>query len=218
MKDVAGHGRTILFVSHNMTAVQALTNRCIVLQNGSVSFVGNPTEAIRIYLEKNLESLSLDFSDKPRTRKDMGIHARIQRIRITSDTAEGLLMDSQVILEATISSTISYQNIRSGITIFDRNEQPIASGFSTEFELSEGENNIVRFNLPKLFLAPGLFSLAMSLFSGSKEAGRTNLDIVHNAGPLEIVPASSERENLVKWHESYGSVMMPEICAHKAKG
>ena len=27
MKDVAGHGRTVLFVSHNMVAVQSLTNR-----------------------------------------------------------------------------------------------------------------------------------------------------------------------------------------------
>jgi lipopolysaccharide transport system ATP-binding protein len=213
MKDVAGHGRTILFVSHNMTAVQALTNRCIVLQNGNISFVGSPSEAIRIYLDKNLESLSLDFSDKPRNNKAMGIHAKIQRIVIQGDSAEGLLMDSQVALKATISATKNFQNIRSGITIFDRNEQPIASGFSSEFDLIEGEDNIIRFVLPRQFLAPGLFSLAMSIFAGSKEAGRTNFDIVHNAGPLEIVPASSEKENLVKWHESYGSIMMPELSA-----
>ena len=213
MKDVAGHGRTILFVSHNMTAVQALTNRCIVLQNGNVSFVGSSSEAIRIYLDKNLESLSLDFSDKPRNNKAMGIHAKIQRIMIQGDSAEGLLMDSQVTLKAAISATKNFQNIRSGITIFDRNEQPIASGFSSEFDLIEGENNIIRFCLPRQFLAPGLFSLAMSIFAGSKEAGRTNFDIVHNAGPLEIAPASSEKENLVKWHESYGSIMMPELSA-----
>jgi hypothetical protein len=143
----------------------------------------------------------------------MGIHAKIQRIVIQSDSGEGLLMDSQVTLEATISAAKNLQNIRSGITIFDRNEQPIASGFSSEFDLIEGENNIIRFLLPRQFLAPGLFSLAMSIFAGSKEAGRTNFDIVHNAGPLEIVPATSEKENLVKWHESYGRVMMPEITA-----
>jgi lipopolysaccharide transport system ATP-binding protein len=213
MKDVAGHGRTILFVSHNMTAVQALTNRCIVLQNGNVSFVGSPSEAIRIYLDKNLESLSLDFSEKPRNRKDLGIRAKILRIRIASDTAEGILMDSQINIEATISSSQGYQNIRSGITIFDRNEQPISSGFSSEFELNQGENNIIRFNLPKQFLAPGHFSLSMAIFSGSKEAGKNILDIINNAGPLEIVPASSAKDNLVKWHETYGSIMMPEITA-----
>jgi hypothetical protein len=142
-----------------MTAVQALTNRCIVSQNGKVSFAGSPTEAIKIYLDKNLESLSLDFSNTPRSRKDMGIHLKIQRINVTSDAAEGLLMDAQINLEAKISSSKSYKGIRSGITIFDQNEQPIASGFSSEFELNEGENNTIRFNLPKQFLAPGVFHL-----------------------------------------------------------
>ncbi len=34
MGDVASEGRTVLFVSHNMTAVQSLCSRCILLENG----------------------------------------------------------------------------------------------------------------------------------------------------------------------------------------
>jgi lipopolysaccharide transport system ATP-binding protein len=52
MKDVAGHGRTVLFVSHNMTAVQALCSRCVVMQNGYVDFEGSTTEAVQKYLTK----------------------------------------------------------------------------------------------------------------------------------------------------------------------
>src|SRR6266550_183722 len=36
MQDVAGHGRTVLFVSHNMTAVQSLCGRVIHLADGQV--------------------------------------------------------------------------------------------------------------------------------------------------------------------------------------
>ena len=51
MSDVAGHGRTVLFVSHNMTAVQALCSRVIVLQAGEMVADTTPTAAVRAYME-----------------------------------------------------------------------------------------------------------------------------------------------------------------------
>ncbi|MFB9054549.1 polysaccharide ABC transporter ATP-binding protein, partial [Formosa undariae] len=52
MKDVSkGGGRTVLFVSHNMTSVQSLCNKGIVLSNGSISFSGGIQESIFKYLE-----------------------------------------------------------------------------------------------------------------------------------------------------------------------
>src|SRR4029077_12902713 len=41
MEDVAGHGRTVLFVSHNMTAVQSMCDRVIHLENGTVKADGD---------------------------------------------------------------------------------------------------------------------------------------------------------------------------------
>ena len=38
MKDVSEEGRTILFVSHNMNAIEQLCNKAILLKNGSVSY------------------------------------------------------------------------------------------------------------------------------------------------------------------------------------
>jgi lipopolysaccharide transport system ATP-binding protein len=50
MKDVAGHGRTILFVSHNMAAIQHLCSRAIVLQNGQLTLDSNTDKAVESYL------------------------------------------------------------------------------------------------------------------------------------------------------------------------
>jgi lipopolysaccharide transport system ATP-binding protein len=50
MKDVARSGRTILFVSHNMTAVNTLCSRVLWLQDGTVKQEGPPDEIIRGYL------------------------------------------------------------------------------------------------------------------------------------------------------------------------
>src|SRR5262245_13071426 len=46
MHDVAGQGRTILFVSHNMAAISSLTQTAIVLHLGRVAFIGPTTEAL----------------------------------------------------------------------------------------------------------------------------------------------------------------------------
>jgi lipopolysaccharide transport system ATP-binding protein len=49
MKDVAGHGRTILFVSHNIASVRALCNKGILLKNGKLEAVGPIENAIEAY-------------------------------------------------------------------------------------------------------------------------------------------------------------------------
>jgi lipopolysaccharide transport system ATP-binding protein len=49
MKEVAGKGRTVLFVSHNLSAVASLCNKGIVLNQGSLEFTGSASEAINFY-------------------------------------------------------------------------------------------------------------------------------------------------------------------------
>ena len=58
MKDVAGHGRTILFVSHNMSAVSNLCQRCIYIKNGSISEVGITEHIVNSYLCENVVTKS----------------------------------------------------------------------------------------------------------------------------------------------------------------
>ena len=50
MRDVAGNGRTVLFVSHNMAAVKSLCKRALVLQDGALAFDGSVTDGISYYL------------------------------------------------------------------------------------------------------------------------------------------------------------------------
>ncbi len=51
MKDVSGEGRTILFVSHNLTAVEGLCNRAIYLQKGTVVTQGDTKSVVSTYLK-----------------------------------------------------------------------------------------------------------------------------------------------------------------------
>jgi lipopolysaccharide transport system ATP-binding protein len=50
MREVAGGGRTVLFVSHNAAAIEALCDRCLWLRDGRLEGDGEPVEMLRRYL------------------------------------------------------------------------------------------------------------------------------------------------------------------------
>jgi lipopolysaccharide transport system ATP-binding protein len=52
MGDVAKEGRTILFVSHNMAAIQNLCSRGIVLRGGNIEYVGSQLDAVKTYVKR----------------------------------------------------------------------------------------------------------------------------------------------------------------------
>jgi lipopolysaccharide transport system ATP-binding protein len=52
MGDVAASGRTVLFVSHNMDAVQRLCSRAILLEHGLVTEIGRSSEVVAGYLAR----------------------------------------------------------------------------------------------------------------------------------------------------------------------
>ena len=53
MDQVAGEGRTVVFVSHNMGAVSDLCPRAMLLRSGSVAMLGPSHETIAAYLAEN---------------------------------------------------------------------------------------------------------------------------------------------------------------------
>ena len=67
MNDVAHEGRAILFVSHNLEAVQRLCDRCIWLDGGRLRMDGDPDAVVRAYLE-NGQVLNSSYRLEKRTR------------------------------------------------------------------------------------------------------------------------------------------------------
>ncbi|GAB4418069.1 MAG: ABC transporter ATP-binding protein [Anaerolineae bacterium] len=58
MGDVAGEGRTVLFVSHNMDAVRQLCHSALWLERGHLQQIGPATEVIQAYLADTVQENS----------------------------------------------------------------------------------------------------------------------------------------------------------------
>lgn len=64
MQDVSkGEGRTVLFVSHNMASVKALCSRGVLLENGSVKYMGGIKETVDYYIGEGGSSENQYFED-----------------------------------------------------------------------------------------------------------------------------------------------------------
>ena len=90
MGSVAREGRTVLFVSHNMAAIQNLCQRGIVLDQGRIVFAGTQIEAVAEYLR------SLDESKTPslRDREDRTGSGEVRGIAIEARDISGSLLDA----------------------------------------------------------------------------------------------------------------------------
>ena len=76
-------GRTILFVSHNMSAIEKLCDRCILLKEGKVEMFGETGFVVKKYLNvmsKNAENTPL--ADRKRTTQKATLRAKLIGIEI----------------------------------------------------------------------------------------------------------------------------------------
>ncbi|MGB3525235.1 MAG: polysaccharide ABC transporter ATP-binding protein [Flavobacteriales bacterium] len=94
MKDVATSGRTVLFVSHNMSAINSLCERCILLDQGRVEMEGFTSEVTQQYLSKDNENM---VGEKDLSQIPLKYHrgARLDKIRWV-DTDGGTIQQTSV--------------------------------------------------------------------------------------------------------------------------
>lgn len=102
MGEVSRQGRTIIFVSHNMTALRSLCTRAIWLDGGHVTETGDPENVIDHYLQKhvatNLESIWQDDQTAP---GDHRVRLRSVRVIPLVDSSDQITVQTPLRIEFT---------------------------------------------------------------------------------------------------------------------
>ena len=117
MRDVAHEGRTVLFVSHNMNAIQRLCKRCIVISQGSIVFDGEVKRAIDYYLQNKSTSHQVSWSKVSHAPGNDVVRLRSVRtvdrdgtVRSQFDVREPMVLESefQVLKPAQLSIIVHF--------------------------------------------------------------------------------------------------------------
>ncbi len=123
MKDVAHEGRTVLFVSHNMEAVNRLCERGILLDKGQVQASGDILRITGLYLKASINTMKEQTWDIQKAPGDDV--ARLKAVRIIADGQVTGTVDSKqaVTIEMEYVNLKANSNLAACITLI--NEQGV---------------------------------------------------------------------------------------------
>lgn len=181
MQDIAkGEGRTVLFVSHDMNAVSALTNNCIIMKNGKVFFEGKTDDAINIYLSDG----SKDLNYRANATNDRPI---ITGIDLITSLPNGVHeFGNELMIDFTVDLPFDIENLALSFQIIDEFQKPILHAWQIDSEFNikrkKGRYTFVC-NFPKLRLYIGNYSIRAYL-SNSKT--KVRFDYVDSACQLKV--------------------------------
>ena len=124
MGDVATkEGRTVLFVSHNMSTVRALCQKAYLLNSGEIQYRGSTSGAIDLYMQ-SVKSLMMSDATSLETRSDRSGDGSAKMVAIHIEDLDGKgVIYSNSRLRFTIDyrsdTALSYPQFR--VTIYDDN-------------------------------------------------------------------------------------------------
>ena len=145
-------GRTILYVSHNMSTIKSLCNRCIVLDKGEVVFNGDVDEAIGIYSNKN-KMEKRNIYDVSRVKRGGGLIGDHFLTGIKCEKTE-LDIGENLVFDLDIQSKVDTPNALLRFVLLNRIGEAVSMTYSNKYQLNKGKNTI-RFSLPTNELVHG---------------------------------------------------------------
>jgi lipopolysaccharide transport system ATP-binding protein len=157
MNDVAkGEGRTVLFVSHNMAAIETLCNKGILLANGNIEYTGNEKEAIEKYLDKNNNYINL-FSNNITIGNN---HIELFGIDIYTNDSQYINVNNEINIEFRYVNKQETQNISVGYDLYSLKGDILFSALNLFFS----EKNVIKKTkcvIPKHMLNDGQYYLSV---------------------------------------------------------
>lgn len=193
MGDVTSQGRTILFVSHNMVAVQTLCKSAIFLSNGRLTDSGDPSSIISKYLESSITQDQLQEWKTPESAPGNEF-VKISRIRVfpEGDRESGLItMQTPVNVETKFWRLSETRNAYLVYHLVDEQGIIVLTTSAEMPKNTEGEY-VSSFQIPGKLLNSGYYTLRFRIL----ENGRQTYDN-HNMASFTVVDiAPRNRSNL----------------------
>jgi len=170
MEDVARHGRTVLFVSHQMPAIESLTQYCLLLEGGRLNLLDHTVEVVARYIEKSMRDVQTPISQWSDRHGDRQIAAvtGFSALNANGEKARFLPAGEPFTLEVQVDYTmptvadvaIVVENSRS-VPLFtsllsDQNRLEKRNG-NTSYQVTIDPNH----------LKPGAYLLTISVCSGN---------------------------------------------------
>ena len=216
MGDVAGEGRTVMFVSHNMTAIQNLCKHAIWLQHGKIHASGLSGEVVDSYLSEQYDELEpfINLLDKamrsPHIDQIFETASLYNNNKLTSEfyTGDSLTLKTMLILNP---ENIDVANV--GFDIKDKSDKIVFASNTQQYysslPIKKKNKYQLCFTIPQLLLNPGYYSISLYVGNGIRD-----FEIIHDAIPFHV--KWRDRQDIRAPMQSWGPLSIPITWDWKA--
>ena len=201
MHGVAVEGRTVVFVSHNMTAMQFLCPRAILLDQGLLVVDGKTDSTIGRYIGAGKRGGQVFLtSDTSRRGSGTAVYESVRIVNEFGDVTDSIPMNGTFAVEMRFRCRHPLDQISFGVAIRGSMHERICQILSrvTHGEMPPARTGgAVHVWIQDVNLLPGLYFISVGMSRQGEQ-----IDYVENALSLEIVP-----------HDVYGTGKIPESQA-----
>jgi lipopolysaccharide transport system ATP-binding protein len=169
MGDVAKEGRTVLFVSHNMVAIENLCDRGLLLRDGQVSYAGGVEECVAAYMDSGIMSHEgdVDLTVHPTRRSEaLPLLQRVRLLDKDDNVKDRFGCGEPMKIEFTFEPVVNLRSPQFGIGVDDWTGSRIFSltTYFSDSELPSLERACrVSCQIDELPLAPGRYNMSFSV-------------------------------------------------------
>lgn len=211
MNDVsAREGRTVLIVSHQISAIQSLCTRCVLLEKGIIAIDGTTDDVIRKYTSRSAELSKSDLAVRT-DRSGKGL-VRMTGIKLMDEDGNEIskaIAGNKLVIRLAYSSATRNKLSRCKVIIDISRDNNWYFGLSTSLvsneELNMSGDGWVDIHIPAWPLLGGTYQLNIYL-----EGDGEMQDLVNNAAFIEAIDGDffgTGKTGHEGWRESY--VLIP---------
>ena len=189
MEEVAKGGRTVLFVSHNMQSISALTGRALLLDRGRIVAQGATSEVITHYLERKEQSASA-YAAPPSEE-----HPNITRVEVvTSEPAQVQVCREKIEFRFEVWTPCAVRGASFSFQVIDAQMQRVVHMWTFDSETpmcrSRGRYTLTC-TIPVCRLYMGRYTLTAYF---SEPPGGDVFEVLESVCPFEVVMYGMHRE------------------------
>lgn len=158
MKDVSEHGRTVIFVSHQMSAVSQLCSKGIMLKGGQIEFQGFSQDVIEAYLNSSDRDSSYFAEETDKAIQILSAELLDENGNSTADFNQ----NDEITLKFKIKNFVNRKGIVCAVCLYDLMDK-ILTVDCIDIDPETGYQTI-NLAFPKNLLVSGNFKISIALF------------------------------------------------------
>ncbi len=166
MLSIAKSGRTIIYVSHNMSTIRQLCNRCAVMSKGKIIYDGDVEPAIDLYLSsaKMKKGIHMDFQNAPRPNF-LTDKIHFESLDVLDKETPTYCDGENVKVRIRFKTLKDIKNLSIRMMIHNEDQSPIATtGCYNFMECDEGKTYEKEFSFDVSPLSTGVYKILMVAF------------------------------------------------------